>query len=241
VTFCESLLDAQGVLLIKLLNSRNNLPLIMKSIGLIFSSLVFGSALLAQTPAPAPIEKMPGVKIKIKNVQVEEQQTPMLNVTNVKMKRWNPKNWIELDVEFDIKLPEDAGGRKGTYPGLQMNLYVALQHQNKEGKHEVLTGVLDLVEIPADEPCHALAYIAPSSLKAIFQKDSVTASSDIKAWGVEFVVDGKVIAARSSVGKSAWWDNKQDALSLMSGYILNKMQTPFANVFGDYDVPVKAK
>lgn len=212
----------------------------MKSIGLIFSSLVFGSALLAQTPAPAPTEKMPGVKIRIKNVQVDEQQTPMLNVTNVKMKRWNPKNWIEFDVEFDIKLPEEAGGRKGTYPAMQMNLYVALQHQSKEGKREVLTGVLDLLEIPADEPCHALAYISPSALKAIFQKDYVTASSDIQGWGVEFVVDGKVIAAKSSIGKSAWWD-KQDAFSMMSGLVLNKMQTPFANVFGDYDVQVKSK
>lgn len=210
----------------------------MKLISLILASLLVTSALQAQAPATG--EKLPAVKVKIKGVEVEEEQTPMLNVTNVKMKRWTPKNWIELDVEFDIKLPEDAGGRKGTYPGMQLNIYVALQHMSKENKREVIHGTLDLLDIPADEPCHALAYIAPATLKAIFQKDTVTASTDIQGWGVEFVVDNKVIAAKSSVGKTAWWENKE-AFAMMDGLLLNKMQTPFAAVFGDYDVPVKVK
>jgi len=210
----------------------------MKSIRLIFASLLLASSLQAQAPAPA--EKMPAVKVRIKNVQVEEQQTPMLNVSNVKMKRWTPKNWIELDVEFDIKLPEDAGGRKGTYGGMQLNIYVALQHMSKDNKREVIMGTLDLLDIPADEPCHALAYISPSTLKSIFQKDNVTASSDVQGWGVEFIAEGKVIAAKSSVGKTAWWE-KKEAFAIMDGLLLNKLQTPFAAVFGDYDVPVKAK
>jgi hypothetical protein len=210
----------------------------MKSISLIFASLIVASSLQAQ--APAPTEKMPAVKVRIKGVEVQEQQTPMLNVSNVKMKRWYPKNWIELDVEFDIKLPEDAGGRKGTYTGMQLNIYVALQHMSKDNKREVIVGTLDLLDIPADETCHALAYISPSALKAIFQKDNVTASSDVQGWGVEFVVEGKVIAAKSSVGKTAWWE-KKEAFAMMDGLLLNKMQTPFAAVFGDYDVPVKAK
>ncbi len=210
----------------------------MKPIRLILASLLVTSALQAQVPGVA--EKPPSVKVKIKSVQVDEQQTPMLSVTNVKMKRWTPKNWVEVDVEFDIKLPEDAGGRKGTYPGLQMNIYVALQHMTKEGKREVLTGTLDLVDIPADEPCHALAYISPAALKAIFQKDYVTASSDIQGWGVEILAEGKVVAAKSSIGKSAWWENK-DTFAIVSGLLLNKMQTPFANVFGDYDLAIRPK
>lgn len=208
----------------------------MKSFSLLLASLLFTGALQAQTAG----EKMPAVKLRIKNVEVQEQPTPMFNVSNIKMKRWEPKNWIELDVEFDIKLPEDAGGRKGTYLGMQLNIYVALQHSNKEGKREVITGTLDLVDIPADQPCHALAYISPATMKSIFQKDNVTASSDVQGWGVEFIAEGKVIAAKSSVGKTAWWENK-DAFAMLQGQLLNKMQTPFADVFGDYDVPVKAK
>jgi hypothetical protein len=212
----------------------------MKPIRLILASLLLSSALQAQAPAAG--EKMPAVKVKIKNVEVEEQQTPQLNVSNIKMKRWTPKNWIELDVEFDIELPKSAGGRKGTYTGLQLNIYVALQHMSKETppRREVLTATLDLIDVPAGEPCHALAYISPATLKTIFEKDNVTASSDIQGWGVEFVAEGKVLVAKSSVGKTAWWENKE-TFSIMQGLLLNKMQTPFAAVFGDYDVPVKVK
>jgi len=210
----------------------------MKSISLILASLLLANVVQAQAPATG--DKLPGIKIKIKGVDVQEQQTPMLSVSNIQMKRWTPKNWIELDVEFDIKLPEIAGGRKGTYPGLQLTFYVALNHMTKDNKREVITGTLDLVDIPADEPCHALAYISPSTLKSVFQKDFVTASSDIQGWGVEFVAEGKVIAAKSSLGNKPWWENK-DSFAMLQGMLLNKLQTPFANVFGDYDVQVKAK
>lgn len=212
----------------------------MKPISLILASLLLANVVQAQAPATG--EKLPDVKVRIKNVQVEEQQTPQLNVSNIKMKRWTPKNWIEFDVEFDIKLPADAGGRKGSYPGMQLNIYAALQVMSKEAtpKRIVLQGTLDLLDIPADEPCHALGYIAPAMMKALTQKDTVTASVDIQGWGVEIVVDGKVIAAKSSIGKTAWWE-KKESFDIMQGMVLNKMQTPFAAVFGDYDVPVKAK
>ncbi|MDB6007035.1 MAG: hypothetical protein JWR15_4022 [Prosthecobacter sp.] len=215
----------------------------MKSLSLLLASLLVSSALQAQAPATG--EKLPDVKVRIKNVQVEEQQTPQLNVSNIKMKRWTPKNWIEFDVEFDIKLPAEAGGRKGSYSGMQLNIYAALQEMTKEAaggkpKRIVLQGTLDLLDIPADEPCHALGYISPAMMKSITQKDSVTASVDIQGWGVEIIVDGKVIAAKASVGKTAWWENK-DIYQIMQGTVLNKMQTPFAAVFGDYDVPVKVK
>lgn len=210
----------------------------MKSLSLIFASILLANAVQAQAPAAG--DKLPGVKVKIKGVEVAEQQTPMLEVSNIKMKRWNPKNWIELDVEFDIKLPEEAGGRKGTYAAMQVNIYVALNHTTKDGKREVITGTLDLVDVPADEPCHALAYISPSTLKSIFQKDFVTAASDVQGWGIEFVAEGKVVAAKSSIGNKPWWENKE-TFAMLQGMLLNKLQTPFANVFGDYDVQVKAK
>ncbi|WP_395731624.1 Amuc_1102 family pilus-like protein [Prosthecobacter sp.] len=212
----------------------------MKPLSLILASLLLANVVQAQAPATG--EKLPDVKVRIKNVQVEEQQTPQLSVTNVKMKRWTPKNWIEFDVEFDIKLPAEAGGRKGSYPGMQLNIYAALQEMTKDPKPKriVLQGSLDLLDIPADEPCHALGYISPATMKTLTMKDTVTASVDIQGWGVEIVVDGKVIAAKSSIGKSAWWESK-DNFEIMQGMVLNKMQTPFAAVFGDYDVPVKVK
>ncbi|MDZ4403855.1 Amuc_1102 family pilus-like protein [Prosthecobacter sp.] len=210
----------------------------MKLFALSIAPLFIASALYAQ--APAVQETLPAVKVDIKRVTVTEQPTPQFTASNVKEKRWRPKNWIEVDVEFDIKVPVDAGGRNGSYSAMQLNVYLALQHMTKDGKREVITGTLDLLNIPAGETCHALAYVSPATMRSIFLKDNVTASTDIQGWGVEFIAEGKRIAGDSSVGKSPWWE-KTENFAMLQGSLLNKLQTPFAPLWGDYDVPVKAK
>ena len=208
----------------------------MKS--LVFSSLAatfFCASALAQAPA-----SIPAVKVDIKKVSVGEQGTPDVAAGNVTPKRWRPKKWFEVDVEFDIKVPQDAGGRNGSYGALQLNIYLALQHTTKEGKREVIKGTLNLTNIPAGETCHALAYVSPSSLRAIFQKDNAMATSDVQGWGIEFVADGQVIAGDSSLGKQPWW-SKAENFSFIEGVLLAKSESPFALLFGDYDVQAKTK
>lgn len=197
--------------------------------------LAVTSAGHAQAPASAP-----QVKVDIKKVNLGEQGTPDISAGNVTPKRWRPKKWLELDVEFDIKVPQDAGGRNGTYASLQMNVYLALQHTTKDGKREVIRGTLNLSNIPAGETCHALAYVSPSSLRAIFQKDTFLATSDVQGWGVEFVADGQRIAGDSSLGKQPWWE-KAENFSFIEGILLAKAESPFAPLFGDYDVQAKTK
>ncbi len=211
----------------------------MKSLALTFATLFLASTLHGQAPAPAG-QTLPAVKVDIKRVTVSEQPTPQFSASNVKDKRWRPKNWIEVDVEFDIQVPADAGGRNGSYSGLQLNIYLALQHTTKDGKREVAQGTLDLLSVPAGETCHALAYISPASMRAIFMKDTVTASTDIQGWGVEFIAEGQRVAADAKPVNGPWWE-KTDALAILPGLLLNKLQTPFAPLWGDYDVPVKAK
>jgi hypothetical protein len=201
----------------------------------ILAVLALSPLALAQAPASTPL-----VKVDIKKVNLGEQGTPDVPAGNVTPKRWRPKKWLELDVEFDIKVPQDAGGRNGTYGALQMNVYLALQHTTKDGKREVIKGTLNLSNIPAGEPCHALAYVSPASLRAIFQKDNFVATSDVQGWGVEFVADGQRIAGDSSLGKQPWWE-KAENFSFIDGSLLAKSESPFALLFGDYDVQAKTK
>ena len=199
------------------------------------AAMAFSGHAIAQAPAT-----LPAVKVDIKKVIVAEQGTPDVSAGNVTPKRWRPKKWLELDVEFDIKVPQDAGGRNGTYGALQLNVYLALQHTTKDGKREVIRGTLNLSNIPAGEPCHALAYVSPASLRAIFQKDNVLATSDVQGWGIEFIADGQTIVADSSLGKQAWW-SKAENFSFIEGVLLAKSESPFALLFGDYDVQAKTK
>jgi hypothetical protein len=207
-----------------------------------FAFTLAALTLIGAASAQAPADALK-VKVDVKKVSVTEQQTPQYAAGNVKDKRWRPKNWVEVEVDFDIKLPVDAGGNKGSFGSMQLNVFLALQHKTKEGKVEVLKGTLNLINIPAGETCHALAYVSPASMKSIFQKDNVLVSTDVSQWGVEFLVDGKRIAGDSSVGKQPWWDSPDAAnkFQMLEGVMVSKADSPFAILWGDYDVPVAKK
>lgn len=204
-----------------------------------------GSLLLAattlQAQAPAAPDTLPSIKVDRIKVNVAEQPTPDFSVGNTKgNKRWRAKNWVEVDVEFHVKLAEKVGGNKGTYPEMQLSIFLVLQKPNAEGKTQVFEGKLDLVNIPAGEN-HALAYVSPSSMKLITQTDYVTVNTDIRGWGVDFFAEGKRVGGDTNIGKGAWWEDQKDKFAFLQGMLLSKSLTPFAVLWGDYDVPVKAR
>ena len=145
--------------------------------------------------------------------------------------------WLELDMEFDIKLPAAAGGRDGSLASMTVNYYLAM-NATKEGKRQVLKGSFNYVDIPAGEKCHALAFASPATLKRVLEKDNFT-GSDVVGWGVEVVVDGTVVAGDSSAG-GKWWE-KADGFLISENALLSKLDTPFNILWGDYDVQAKSK
>lgn len=176
------------------------------------------------------------VKISGDKLQINPIQTPQFQAGNVGEKRWRPKNWMEVDLPFEVKLSNDQGGRSGSLAVMTVNYYIGLNAQNKDGKYEVIKGVFNYVDIPSYEKSHALAYVPPATLRRLLMKEGFT-PSDVRAWGYEVMVDGKRIAGDSSVG-GAWWE-KTDSLSMNDGLMLAKSDTPFGILWGDYDVGVK--
>jgi hypothetical protein len=206
------------------------------------SFALFALAGAAYSQAPAPAGEAPKVKVDVKRVVPGEQGTPDFSAGNVNMKRWRPKKWFEIDAEFEIKVPQDAGGRNGSYSGLQANVYLVFNAQTKDGKYEAAKATLTLSAVPASETCHVLAYVSPSDLRAILQRDTFT-TSDIRGWGIEFLADGQRLAGEGNPKPTAgniWWE-KTENLAMREGVIKAKSETPFAILFGDYDVEAKTK
>ena len=197
----------------------------------------------ACSQAPAPAADAPKVKVDVKRVIAGEQGTPDFSAGNVNMKRWRPKKWFELDAEFEIKVPQDAGGRNGSFSGLQANVYLVFNAQTKDGKYEAAKATLTLTSAPASESCHVLAYVSPTDLRAILQRDTFTATTDIRGWGLEFVVNGQRMAGEGNPKPTAgnvWWE-KTENLVIREGVIKAKSETPFAILFGDYDIEAKTR
>jgi len=180
----------------------------------------------------------PTVKVDIKAPKFEPTQTPLFQAGNVPDKNWRPKNWLQIDMEFDIKLPTAAGGRNGSLASMTVNYYLAMNATTKDGKRQVLKGSFDYVDIPASEKCHALAFVSPATLRRVLERDNFT-SADVSGWGVEVVVEGQRVAGDGSI-KGPWWE-KTDTLVINENAMLPKKDTPFAILWGDYDVGVKNK
>lgn len=200
----------------------------MMKIYIALATLAFG---ITTVGAQAPTVKVDGGKLAI-----ETQKTPMFQAGGVKDKSWRPKDWLEVDLPFEIKLTQAAGGRNGSLDSMTVNYFIGLNAQSKDGKFEVIKGTFNYVDIPAAEKCHALAYVTPATLRRLLQKDGFT-PSDIKAWGYEIMVGGQRLGGDSSTG-NAWWE-QADKLSINDGVMLSKMETPFAILWGDYDVSAK--
>lgn len=202
----------------------------MKRIALLstLASLAFISAQAQDAPPP---------KITSKPAKVREVETPIFGANNVGDRSWRPKKWLEMDAEFEVKLPAAAGGRKGSLSSMVVNFYVGFNHQSKAGKYEYAKGSFTVENVPSNEKCHLLGFLPPAVLHRVLEKENFNSSSDVKAWGFEVMVDSKRLAAESSTG-GPWWD-KSDGLELIDGSLLAKRDTPFSVLWGDYDVPTK--
>ncbi|HAL73383.1 MAG TPA: hypothetical protein DCP71_16605 [Verrucomicrobiales bacterium] len=200
----------------------------MMKIYIALATLAFGiSAASAQAPA---------VKVDSGKLAINPIQTPQFSASNVGEKRWRPKDWLEVDMPFKIKLPSSAG-RNASLESMTVSFYIGLNAQTKDGKNEVVKGTFNYVDIPEGQDCHALAYVTPATLRRLLQKDGFT-SADIRAWGYEILVSGQRVGGDSSVTGTAWWE-KTDNLSINDSVMLSKTETPFGILWGDYDVSAK--
>lgn len=184
----------------------------------------------------------PQVKVEVRDVKFESQQTPQIQAGNIVDKRWKPKTWLEVDMEFEIKLPRADGGDEGTFPGMDMKFYLVTNARSKEGKPVLLTGSVTYMNIPADEKCHALAFVSPATLKRALLKDN-GGKSDIIGWAVVVTAGGQVVAGKTGGAGSSnakWWEDTSK-FTVIDSSVLGKDKTPFAPFWGDYDVAPESK
>ncbi|HYF35329.1 MAG TPA: Amuc_1102 family pilus-like protein [Prosthecobacter sp.] len=191
--------------------------------------------LMAAAALVLPASAQETVEIKVKDLKISGIETPQFTASNVGDRRWRPKTWLELDLEFDVRLAAAAGGRNGSLDSMTVNYYIAF-NQKVEGKTQYIKATFNYADIPAAQTSHALAYISPATLRRILMRDTFTASSDIQGWGYEILVDGKMVAGNSSAA-GKWWESA--GVAQVDGAMLAKKDTPFSILWGDYDVSTK--
>jgi hypothetical protein len=167
---------------------------------------------------------------------LESQPTPQISASNIVDKRWKPKAWLEIDTEFEIKLPTSEGP-EATLATLDLKYFFVTSGTTKDGKRVVLKGSVSYTNIPGDQKVHALAFVSPATLKSALRKEG-GGKADIVAYAIvagEGADKNSVISQGPGAGK--WWEELDPArFAVVDGGVLGKNKTPFAPFWGDYDL-----
>jgi hypothetical protein len=200
---------------------------------------IFAAAALAliSTTATQAQDVSTEVKVDIKNVSVQGQSTPDFSVNYTKPKRWRSKEWMEVEVTFQVDKKKVPGENNPVVNALEFKFFIGLNKTNKDGKFLMLTGAASFVDAIERSDNVAMMFTSPAALVGLLQKNGFT-SADVKAWGVEVYYAGAVAGWKSSTS-GRWWIDGAATLETIDGKLLPKAKTPFAPLWGDYDLESK--
>ncbi len=184
----------------------------MKSI---LISAVTALAFVYQASAQAPIG--PGA-VKINKVQPAVVKTPEIQFTGGTKKRSTPGDWLEVEVEFEVKAEEID----------ELTFAYTIMVENK-----LLDGTVTHVNIPKGRDRYSIMYVAPRTLEKLTGGRPLSPASIQNAW-VIITRQGQQLAAE------AFKPGPIPNLQHMAGVVLNKGETPFAPLFYDRYEAIRA-
>jgi hypothetical protein len=193
---------------------KRNLLSLMLVLGV--SSL--SSTLMAQTG-----------KVKIDSPKFDNLPSPVFNTG--KDKRFKPKDWLEVEVKFNVEMPRSY--KEKFVDKVTVKWYVAIDDPSGGRKSVFLEKEVTYVNVPVDEDVYSSVYLSPVAVKRISGRDRA-GKSIVKSVGGEILINGQVAADKSgyfsSTGKPGWWTkiSRYDKIQL-----LNKNETPFKFLWWD--------
>ena len=196
-------------------------------------AVAVGFGVSATQAQDAKAEKL----VDLKDPTIQAQSTPDIKAAYVKEKRWKPKDWLEFEIPFIAAAPRGSGANITTYDLLTFKYYLFLDNPDKK-KQRILTAEVNHVNVPIGEGLASVVYLSPSAVQRLTGNPRVITSA-VTLWGVEVTREGKTVGFLSKDGKK-WWESP-NAPTTEPGVLKNKMETPFAPLWGDYHAEVQSQ
>jgi hypothetical protein len=172
-------------------------------------------------------------KVSSAKVSYEMQQTPEFSVSGPRSKKTNPLEWLEIEVELEVK----TLAKSGYMDQLDAEFFVGVKDSNDSNKPVLMTGKLSFVDVRAAEGKAWLsAYVSPATLAKATGK-SKPSKGDIVAVAVTVTGEGLQKPLSESMGVSLkregpqWWEDPR--FNRQEGAVLAKPKTPFAHLWTD--------
>ncbi|MFY8216192.1 MAG: Amuc_1102 family pilus-like protein [Chthoniobacterales bacterium] len=197
---------------------------------------------LAAVAVTQVFAQQPQTGIEITKIEPTFEKTPVYNIgIGPKRNTGASKDWLIVEVEFSY---EPRGASEPQFlDDLVFNYYIALNNKSaKNPQPTLITGSVTHVAIPKGKELRSSAFVSPRTLERFFDgKVPANAAQAVAAVGITITRGGQVVAEMSTgegKGIQQWWTRFQQA---PPGYVLNKNETPFAPLFGDYYEAIRAK
>jgi hypothetical protein len=198
----------------------------------ILSMMTLGSCFIGHA------EEEKAVKVEVKKMNIIAQASPMNTASNVTNFTYRPKKWLQSHLLVDAKMASNSGANKvEALDVLQVEVYIALSSKT-EGKTDVLHGTFSFTDCSLVDESNMLFYVSPNTLKRFLKKDSFSEGADVKAWGILINYNGKLVGGDTSMTGNKWWE-KTEGLNIVDNLILAKKDSPYASLWGDFDLQVQ--
>lgn len=181
----------------------------------LFVSAIVTMAFVYQASAQIPVG--PGA-VKIGKIQPAVVKTPEIQFQGGTQKRSKPGDWLEVEVEFEVK-PEEID---------ELTFAYTIMVENK-----LLDGSVTHINIPKGRDRFSIMYVAPRTLEKLTGGKALSGASIQNAW---------VIVSRQGqvLDQQAFKAGPIPNLPHLPGLVLNKNETPFAHLFFDRYEAIKA-
>lgn len=192
------------------------------------------TSLFAQAP--------PRTGVEITKIDTMFEKTPVYNIgVGPRRNVGASRDWFVIEVEFGYQRmgPNDPP----FLDELTFNYYVALNNRGPQNPQPtLLTGTIIHVAMPESKGMRSVAFVSPRTLERFFEGRAPTNANQVTmAVGVTITRAGQVVAEKSTgegANRPQWWTQLQQG---PPGLVLNKNETPFAPLFGDYYEAIRAK
>jgi hypothetical protein len=169
-------------------------------------------------------------KVEPEKPAFDDLPSPDFNVS--KTKAFKPKDWLEIEASFKIQMAPEPPSK--TAERVMVKWYIAVEHPEKKGAYLLLTKDITHVNVPLNEEIFSSVYLSPASIKRLTGRDRA-GKSVVNLVGYEVLINGEKVAQETSgASKAGWWNTTSDKISRSDTVpLLNKMETPFANLWWD--------
>ena len=202
-------------------------------------------AVLGASLGSLSAQQLTDIKVEVDKPDFENLRSPDF-AANTKVKKWDQKDWLEVEVKFELKAALPKIPKDKTLPKLTVKWFVVAQDPTAQRRKYIrLEKEVTHVNIPFNEEIYTSVYISPSGVRRLSGGKDRADKGIFWGIGGEIYFNGQLKAVftsndkKTKDGRPFWYDSALSASK--SVQLHDKSETPFKFMWWDRYAEVENK